>query len=279
MSTRPGASPDLTCGRAAAPPQLGARVLQEIDGGPATILRDSRAIHRSVQRGAQRKSKLGNFSPTFWLSKDILMFQQNTSLRLVFSTLPVFFWRTAVRTVPPTDNVGLCAWKLQSRWVCNSAPHSGLPGHTQAPRWAHRDSTPRALNSDCCLEARVCTIRKSIYSFSSREGSFKELLLGPHGSYLERKFENRWVTWLSQVVMDRVRSYYRTARSRPVPDLQMHRVCISASSPGHPCCDGTASVTCAGGREGQCPALWVQETIRTHAHYHSLESKLSPDLI
>lgn len=92
MSTRPGASPDLTCGwhhgagsrRAAVPPTLGARVLQVIDGGPATILLDSRAINRSVQIGAQRKSKLCNFSPTFWLSKDILMFQQNTSLRLVF---------------------------------------------------------------------------------------------------------------------------------------------------------------------------------------------------
>lgn len=93
---------------------------------PAPILRDSSAINRSLQIGARRKSKLRNFSPTFWLSKDILMFQQNISLWLVFPS----FWCL----LENSDNyysfyrpVRYVFTKLQSRWVCNSTPHSRLP--------------------------------------------------------------------------------------------------------------------------------------------------------
>lgn len=153
-----------------------------------TVLLDSSTLNCSLQTGAKRKPKRPDFSPTFWFSGDTLRLQQNISLRLV-SPLPLLlFSRTVVNTILSTCELGLWSPKLQSRLVRNSAPHSCLPV-TQTLCSVHTNNMQRDFEFLLMRGRPIQSmILKSAYGFSGPEGSFGEVPLHIHYSYLEREF-------------------------------------------------------------------------------------------
>lgn len=116
------------------------------------MLLDSSAINCSLQVGAQRKSKLPDFRPTFWLSKDTLLLQQNISQGLVFPITLAFFMRTAIITFTSTYELGLWSLKLSQGW--DATQHHGAASPPKRPCvQVTQTACKGTLNPHCCTEA------------------------------------------------------------------------------------------------------------------------------